>query len=216
LFFGDATTGDYKINAVNMNAALTKLTFGGTGYDDSTQLNVPFVGVLDLSTNVVQWVTYYKSTSYTLTNVMNIIYGYSQNYLLVSFMSDFLFVRMSSTDGSVDLAQLIIGSDSDTIFKASTISDKFDHIVMGYMRAPNKYRVAHVFANDWYSEIDVTNNIPASLATWDNDIIVAAHIESGGTYYIALNSYAIGGGILTTSSSAFQLNSVVPQQNLFV
>jgi hypothetical protein len=51
LFLGDATTGDYKVNAVNMNAALTELAFGGTGYDDSTQLDVPFVGIIDLATD---------------------------------------------------------------------------------------------------------------------------------------------------------------------
>jgi hypothetical protein len=123
-------------------------------------------------------------------------------------MSDFLFVQMSSATGAISQAQLIIGTNNDIIFKSSTVSDKANHIIMGYLRTPNKYRVSHVFSgNDWYSEIDVTNNIPASLAIWDRDIIVATHIELGGFYYISLNTYDIGLGTRTTSSSAFLLDS---------
>ena len=122
-------------------------------------------------------------------------------------MSDFLFVQMSSATGAISQAQLIIGTNNDIIFKSSTVSDKANHIIMGYLRTPNKYRVSHVFSpNDWYSEIDVTNNIPAALATWDRDIIVASHFELGGLYYISLNTYDIGDAHKTISSSSFPLD----------
>jgi hypothetical protein len=55
LVFGDGTTGSFQISMMQTDSSDSNIAFGGLGYQNSILVDVPIVGLYDLSSFELIW-----------------------------------------------------------------------------------------------------------------------------------------------------------------